>query len=85
MDHVLSELSTVTRPSWVALQGMVHSFIELDKAVVHVISLLVFCDCGCHSICPLTDKDKRLMETSYWERLTVRGPGSCSNGPGHAQ
>ena len=64
VDHVLSELSTVTRPSWVALQGMVHSFIELDKAVVHVISLLVFCDCGCHSICPLTDKDKRVMEAS---------------------
>ena len=32
-DHVLSELSTMTRLSWVALHGMVHSFIELDKAV----------------------------------------------------
>lgn len=35
---VLSELSTMTCPSWVALQGMAHSFIELDKAVVHVIT-----------------------------------------------
>ena len=35
-DHVLSELSTMTHPSWVALPGMAHSFIELDKAVVHV-------------------------------------------------
>ena len=26
-------------PSWVALHGMSHSFIELDKAVVHEISL----------------------------------------------
>ena len=34
---VLSELSTVTRLSWVALHGMAHSFIELAKAVVHVI------------------------------------------------
>ena len=33
-DHVFSELSTVTHPSWVALQSMVLSFIELDKAVI---------------------------------------------------
>ena len=26
---------------------------------------LVFCDCGFHSVCPLMDKDKRLMETSW--------------------
>ena len=41
-DHILSELSTMTRPSWKALQGMAHGFIELDKAVVHVISLISF-------------------------------------------
>ena len=32
---------------------------------------LVFCECGFHSVCPLMDKDKRLMEASWWERLTV--------------
>ena len=42
MDHVLSELSTMTHPSLVALYGMAHCFIELDKAVVHVISLVSF-------------------------------------------
>ena len=42
LDHVLSEFSTMTRPSWVALHSMAHSFIELDKAVVHVISLVNF-------------------------------------------
>ena len=42
VDHVLSELSTMTRLSWVALHGMAHSFIEVDKAVVHVISLVSF-------------------------------------------
>ena len=42
VDHNLSELSTVTCPSWVALHGMAHSFIELDKAVVHVIKLVSF-------------------------------------------
>ena len=42
VDHILSELSTMICPSWVALHGMAHSFIELDKAVVHVISLISF-------------------------------------------
>ena len=41
-DHVLSEISTMTRLSWVALHGMVHSFTGLDKAVIHVISLVRF-------------------------------------------
>ena len=31
-----------TRPSWVALHGMAHSLIELDKPVVHVIRLVSF-------------------------------------------
>ena len=39
MDHILSELSTMTHPSWVALHSLAHSFSELDKAVVHVIRL----------------------------------------------
>ena len=32
----------MTCPSWVALQGMGHNFIELDKTVVHVLSLISF-------------------------------------------
>ena len=28
--------------SWVALLGMAHNFIELEKAVVHVINLVSF-------------------------------------------
>ena len=28
VDHILSELSTMTQPSWVALHGMAHSFKE---------------------------------------------------------
>ena len=36
MDHILSELSTVSHPSWVALHGMPHDFIELEKAVERV-------------------------------------------------
>ena len=42
VDHILSELSTMAHLSLVALYGMAHSFIELDKAVVHVIRLVSF-------------------------------------------
>ena len=35
VDHILSDLSTTTRPSWVAPRAWL-SFIELDKAVVLV-------------------------------------------------
>ena len=41
-DHILSELSTMTLPSWVALHSMAYSFIELHKAVVLVIRLVSF-------------------------------------------
>ena len=84
VDHVLSELSTMTCPSWAALHGMAHSFIELDKAVVHVISLVSFLWLWFLS-CLSSDKDKRLMEASWWKRLTVGETGSCSDGRGHAQ
>ena len=43
------------------------SFIELDKTVVHLISLLSFLWLW-FSFC-LMDKVKRLMEASWWERL----------------
>ena len=39
VDHILSDLSTMTCPSWVAPHGMANSFIEWDKAVLHVIRL----------------------------------------------
>ena len=42
VDHILSELSTMTCPSRVALRGMAPSFIELDNTVVHVIRLASF-------------------------------------------
>ena len=75
VDHVLSEVSTITRPSWVALYSMAHSFIGLDKSVIHVVVWLVFCDCGFHSrghgiailassVCPLKGDDKRLVQVS---------------------
>ena len=35
VDHIVSELSLMTCPSWVALQGVAHSFIELRKPLHH--------------------------------------------------
>ena len=32
VGHILSVFSTMTHPSWVALHGMAHSFLKLDKA-----------------------------------------------------
>ena len=42
VDYIFSELSNKICPCWVALHGMAHSFVELDKTVVHVISLISF-------------------------------------------
>ena len=42
VDEVLSELLTVTCLSWLALHSMPHSLTELDKAVIHVLSLISF-------------------------------------------
>ena len=58
VDHILSDLSTMTCSSWVALDGMAHSFIELDRLWSMWSVWLVFCDCGFHSVCPLMNKDK---------------------------
>ena len=44
---------------------------------------LLFCDCGFQSVCPLMGKDKKLMEASWWERLTEGK--ICSTGWGCAQ
>ena len=53
VHDVLSELSTMTHLSWVALHGMALSFIELDKAVVHVIRLASCLWLWFQSVCPL--------------------------------
>ena len=54
VDYVLSELSTMTCPSWVALHSLAHSFIELDKGGVHVIRLVSFL-CLWFSVCLSSD------------------------------
>ena len=61
------------------LHSVAHSFIELDKAVVHVISLISLLWLWFSFCLPSDNKDKKLMEASWWERLTVGETGSCSN------
>ena len=68
----LSELSTMTRPSWVVLHGMAHSFTGLDKAEVHVIRSVVSRDYGLHSVCPLMEKDKKLTDPLTQEILLIQ-------------
>ena len=70
MDHILSEeLSTMACLSWLALHDIAHSFIELDEAMVHVISFIIFLWFGFNSVCLLMDKDKGVMEAPWWEKL----------------
>ena len=46
---------------------------------------LLLCNCGFYSAFPLMDKDRRLVEASWWEGLAVGKSESCSDGWGHAQ
>ena len=83
MEPIFSELFTMTHHFCVALHSMTHSFIELGNEMCGACDplwsmwslWLVFCDCGFHSVCPLMDGDKRLVQTSWWEGLTVRKLG----------
>ena len=65
VDHVLSELSTMTHLSWVV------SFIAWLIVSLRYTKLwsvwLVFCDCDFVSVCPLMDEDKRVVQAS-WKR-----------------
>ena len=86
VDHIFSDLYTMTCPSWVALYGMAHSFIALDRAVVHVISLVsflwlwfsVFLPCWWRRIRGLW----RFPDGRDWPEGVT---GSCSDGWGLAQ
>ena len=69
VDHILSDF-TMTHPSWVAPWAWL-SFIELDKAVVHVIRLVSFLYCDFQSVCPLVEKIRglwKLPDERHWLR-----------------
>ena len=84
VDHVLSELSIITRPSWVALHDVAPSFIELDKAVVCVIRLVSFLWLW-FLFCLPSDGEGEGAYGCFLRGVTERETGSCSYGQGHAQ
>ena len=54
VDHVLSELSIMPCPSWVALHGMAQfHWVSLSCVWSMWSDCLVFCGCGFQSVCPL--------------------------------
>ena len=62
MDRVLSKLFTMNHPSWVALHGMAHGFIEdTNGAQLRAVGLRLFC-CGL-SEAPL--KTLRAVQTVF--------------------
>ena len=64
----------MTCPSWVAPHGMAHSFIESDKAVVHVIRLVRFLWFW-FSVCLPSDGWWWRKRPWCWQRLKVGGEG----------
>ena len=81
VDHILSDLSTMTRPSWVAPLAWL-SFIELEKPVVLVwLDWQVFCDYGFNVSalwCPLaipTVLLRFLLPWTWgiWKECTLKG------------
>ena len=69
VDHVLSEFSTMSYASWVALHGMTHNFIELHKAVIHVIILFSFLWLRFPLWRPCNWSSCFLMSALWWMRI----------------
>ena len=74
----------MAHPSWVALQGMAHSFDELDKAVGRVFRLVNFL-CLWFSVCPPCDGRRIIGYGSFLMGETKVETGFCSDGQDHAQ
>ena len=70
----------MTCPSWVALLSMAHNFIELDKAVVHVIRLVITLDRNDVDLTEPEDIKKRWQE--YTEELYRRDLNDSDNQDG---
>ena len=82
--NVWSEICTMTRSSWLALHSMVHSFTELDKAVVHVIRLVSFLWLWL-SVCPLMEiqfsvEGQVCVPSLFFDLRPIYGGGDEDNG-----
>ena len=83
LDHILSEHSTMTSPSWLAHRhdSYFHRVKEGCDPCGQLGSLSVTV---VHSVCPLMVEGKRLVEASRWKGLAVGKTGFCSGGQCHA-
>ena len=80
VDHILSDLSTMTHPSWVAPRAWL-SFIELDKAVVLVwLDWLVFCEYGFSVSAGRSYLESEVRGPSQEELPHIRGQGRRPGG-----
>ena len=70
VDHILSEVSTMTCLSWEALHSMAHG-LSYTRLCSMWTDWVVFCDFGFTSVCSLMEKFKRLVEASWWENVPV--------------
>ena len=62
VDHVLSELSTMTPPPWWLCTAWLVVSLSWTRQWSLCLVWLVFCASGFHSVCPLMDEDERLVE-----------------------
>ena len=69
MDYVLSELSTMTRPSWLAMNGVAHSFFKLDNPFKAVIHEMVY-DHNFYELCPLRSETCK-KNTNFLEVIDI--------------
>ena len=79
-------MSTMTHPSWVALHSMAHSFIDLVKAVIHVISLMkvkslshVLLFTTPWTVAYQTPPSIEFSRQEYWSGLPFPSPGGLPN------
>ena len=95
VDHVLSELSAMTCPSWVALHAWLRASLSYTRLWSMWCFWLAFSAYGFHaggggitvlapSVCPLMDEDKRFVQTSWREGLAMGETRTCSGGQGRA-
>ena len=76
VDHILLELSQTP----ICLRKHVRAWLIVSQSYTRLLSMwsfwLVLYYCDFHSVCPLMDEDKRLVQASWWEGLAVGKTGS---------
>ena len=79
--------ASILRYSAFFIVQLSHPYMTTGKTIALTIRTfwLIFCNYCIHSVCPLMNKDKKLVESSCREGLAVGESGSCSDGCSHAR